>query len=109
MAYSTLEKKEMKLKVVRDDDNNTAELVITELEDASIKLANESVDDIKILFEKIFVYIVKEKKLINFQLEDQHSKDLFQEVADDIVSQLNSEINQSETDFIKILNLSQSE
>ena len=42
--------------------------------------------------------------MIQFFLNDS-SQDLFYEVANDIIVQLNSEIKQSENDFIKIFKL----
>ena len=45
-----------------------------------------------------------EKELISLELKDEKN-DLFHEVAEDIIDQLNSEIEQSKSDLIKIIDL----
>ena len=79
-------------------------LIFNELRELKINLSDSSVEDIKNLFNSIFDTIVDEKELISLELKDEKN-DLFHEVAEDIIDQLNSEIEQSKSDLIKIIDL----
>lgn len=98
-----LEEKQIKVTIIREEDDTRVELFLEEIA-AKVELTNSTVEDIKSLFDSIYEYIVKNKKMIQFELND-GSKDLFYEVTSDIISQLNSEIKQSENNFIKIFKL----
>lgn len=79
-------------------------LQFKELNSLNINLSDSSVEDIKYLFNNIFDSIVEENKLIVFELTDE-KKDLFYEVAVDIITHLNLEIEQSKSDLEKIIQL----
>lgn len=100
-----LEEKQIEVSIIREKDDARVELFLEEI-DARVELTNSTVEDIKSLFDSIYEYIVENKKMIQFELND-GSKDLFYEVASDIIVQLNSEIKQSENNFIKIFKLEQ--
>lgn len=87
------------------DGSNIVELVIEELNNIAIRLTDNNVDDIEKFFNSIFMKVIENEKLVEFNLEDSIN-DLFKEVAYDIVMQINSEIKQSESDFEKIIELS---
>lgn len=93
----------VKVEIFREKDKK-ASLIFKELENLEINLSDSSVDDIKNLFNSIFDNIVEEEELIVLELIDEES-DLFHEVAEDIINQLNSEIQQSKSDLIKIIDL----
>lgn len=98
-----LEEVQVDVSIVRENDDSKVELFLKEI-DSKVELTNSSTEDIKSLFDSIYEYIVNNKKMIQFNLNDS-SQDLFYEVANDIIVQLNSEIKQSENDFIKIFKL----
>ena len=52
----------------------------------------------------IFDYIVEEKKLIKFILEDE-KQDLYNEIVLDVLEQINNEISASKENFEKIFDL----
>ena len=98
-----LEEIQIDVSIVREKDDVKVELILEEI-DSKVELTNTSTEDIKSLFDSVYEYIVSNKKMIQFFLNDS-SQDLFYEVANDIIVQLNSEIKQSENDFIKIFKL----
>ncbi|TNU82528.1 hypothetical protein [Lactococcus cremoris] len=98
-----LEEVQVDVSIVREKDDAKVELFLREI-DSKVELTNSSTEDIKSLFDSIYEYIVNNKKMLQFNLNDS-SQDLFYEVANDIIVQLNSEIKQSENDFIKIFKL----
>ena len=98
-----LEEIQIDVSIVREKDDVKVELILEEI-DSKVELTNSSTEDIKPLFDSVYEYIVSNKKMIQFFLNDS-SQDLFYEVANDIIVQLNSEIKQSENDFIKIFKL----
>ena len=98
-----LEEIQIDVSIVREKDDVKVELILEEI-DSKVELTNSSTEYMKSLFDSVYEYIVSNKKMIQFFLNDS-SQDLFYEVANDIIVQLNSEIKQSENDFIKIFKL----
>lgn len=94
----------MKFKVNRNENNETVKFLIPDLENTSINITDSNTQDIENLFNLIFQEVIKSKKLIEFELDDSNN-DLFNEVANDIVIQINSEIKNAESDFKKIIEL----
>lgn len=94
----------MKFKVDRSENNETVKFLIPDLENSSVNITDSNTQDIENLFNLIFQEVIKRKKLIEFKLDDS-SNDLFNEVANDIVIQINSEIKNAESDFKKIIEL----
>ena len=94
----------MKFKVDRSENNETVKFLIPDLENSSIDITDSNTNDIENLFNLIFQEVIKSKKLIEFVLDDSNN-DLFNEVASDIVMQINSEIKNAESDFEKIIEL----
>lgn len=94
----------MKFKVDRSENNETVKFLIPDLENSSVNITESNTQDIENLFNLIFQEVIKRKKLIEFELDDSNN-DLFNEVANDIVIQINSEIKNAESDFKKIIEL----
>ena len=94
----------MKFKVDRSENSEIVKFLIPDLENISINITDNDTQDIENLFNLIFQEVIRSKKLIKFELDDSN-KDLFNEVADDIVNQINSEIKVAESDFEKIIEL----
>ncbi|OJJ28008.1 hypothetical protein [Campylobacter concisus] len=94
----------MKFKVDRSENSEIVKFLIPDLENISINITDNDTQDIENLFNLIFQEVIRSKKLIEFELDDSN-KDLFNEVADDIVKQINSEIKVAESDFEKIIEL----
>lgn len=94
----------LQFKVEREKNNERVKFVIPDLENIAIDITNDSSEDIEKLFNMIFYEVINNEKLIEFQLDDTEN-DLFNEVASDIVIQLNNEIKKSESDFIKLIEL----
>ena len=94
----------MKFKVDRSENNETVKFLIPDLENSSVNITDSNTEDIEILFNLTFQEVIKSKKLIEFELDDSNN-DLFNEVANDIVMQINSEIKNAESDFEKIIEL----
>lgn len=69
-----------------------------------IILSETETTDLQAFFNAIFDYILMYEKLLQFELSDT-TKDLFNEVAEDIIMQLNSEISQSEQNFEEFIQL----
>jgi len=90
------------VEIIREEEQ--VSLIFNELQDLKIDLTDSSIEDIKRLFNKIFDNIVEEKELVFLELIDEKN-DLFHEVAEDVISQLNSEIEQSKSDLTKIIEL----
>ena len=97
-----MEYRDIKVEIERSDEQ--VALVIQEWGQLKIILTNDSVDDIEIWFNTIFDKIVEERESVKFVLED-NNNDLYHEVVDDIISQMNSEIKQSENDFDRIIEI----
>lgn len=94
----------MKFKVDRSENNETVKFLIPDFENSSVNITDSNTQDIENLFNLIFQEVIKRKKLIEFELDDSNN-DLFNEVANDIVIQINSEIKNAESDFKKIIEL----
>ncbi|SKC65705.1 hypothetical protein SAMN02745115_02043 [[Eubacterium] yurii] len=94
----------MKFKVDRSENNETVKFLIPDLENSSVNITDSNTQDIENLFNLIFQEVIKRKKLIEFELDDSNN-DLFNEVANDIVIQINSEIKNAESDLKKIIEL----
>ena len=94
--------KVVRVEIFREEEQ--VSLIFNELRELKINLSDSSVEDIKNLFNSIFDTIVDEKELISLELKNEKN-DLFHEVAEDIIDQLNSEIEQSKSDLIKIIDL----
>ncbi|MDU5069999.1 hypothetical protein [Finegoldia magna] len=94
----------MKFKVDRSENNETVKFLIPDLENSSVNITDNNTKDIENLFNLIFQEVIKSKKLIEFELDDSNN-DLFNEVANDIVMQINGEIKNAESDFEKIIEL----
>lgn len=99
-----MESIKIKLKVSRSENNEIVKFLIPDLENIEINITDNNTQDIENLFNIIFQKVINDKKLIEFELEDTN-KDLFNELAEDIVKQLNNEIKNSESDFEKIIEL----
>lgn len=99
-----MESVSMEFKIIRNDESETVDFFVSELDECKIELTNSNTDDIERLYNLIFNYIIESKKLIKFNLIDD-KKDLFYEVASDIVLQLNNEIQNSESNFESIIKL----
>lgn len=99
-----MESIKMKFKVDRSENNETVKFLIPDLENSSVNITDSNTKDIENLFNLIFQEVIKSKKLIEFELDDSNN-DLFNEVANDIVMQINSEIKNAESDFEKIIEL----
>lgn len=94
----------MKFEVDRSENNETVKFLIPDLENSSVNITDSNTQDIENLFNLIFQEVIKRKKLIEFELDDSNN-DLFNELANDIVIQINSEIKNAESDFKKIIEL----
>ena len=94
----------MKFKVERSENNEIVNFWVPELENSSVNITDSNTQDIESLFNLIFQEVIRSKKLIEFELDDSNN-DLFHEVANDIVMQINSEVKNAESDFKKIIEL----
>lgn len=99
-----MESIKMKFKVDRSENNEIVNFLIPDLENISVNITDNNSEDIENLFNLIFQEIIQRQKLIEFELDDSNN-DLFNEVANDIVVQINSEIKNAESDFKKIIEL----
>lgn len=91
-----------------DGEDDPIVLVFKEFDNLEVALSESTVDDIKKLFDIVFEYISTNKKLVEFDINDSEN-DLFNQVAIDIIDQLNAEIKESEDDFTKIWELVESD
>lgn len=94
-----MEYKEIFVKIVRDED---VTLSFDSIELKDIYLSRSTTSDLEEFFNSIFEYILLNKVMLRFVLKDDN-KDFFHNVSTDIISQLNSEIKQSEANFEKIV------
>ena len=102
-----MEYKEIITTITREEkDSGTEEIriIFNDLEKFEINLSENNVEDLKKFFDIIFDYIVEEKKLIKFTLEDE-KQDLYNEIVLDVLEQINNEISASKENFEKIFNL----
>ncbi|WP_438838872.1 hypothetical protein [Streptococcus pluranimalium] len=73
--------------------------------DVTIDLADSETSDLKEFFDSVFDYIIEKKLIIQFELQNSTAKALFQQVAEDFISQINGEIKASEANFNEIIEL----
>jgi|GEM_PF-1079542 hypothetical protein len=102
-----MEYKEIITTITREEkDSGTEEIkiIFNDLEKFEINLSENNVEDLKKFFDIIFDYIVEEKKLIKFILEDE-KQDLYNEIVLDVLEQINNEISVSKENFEKIFDL----
>lgn len=103
ISENELNKSEITVKIDRESDNNVC-MLFPELDNVSVNLSNSSTADIEKLYETIFNYMIEKKTNIEFHLDDDNT-DLFQEVANDIIIQMNSELDKSEEKLVEVINL----
>lgn len=89
---------------IAKNDDDSVELKFEQNIFNSIVLTDTSTKDLEKFFNEIFDHIINEKEIFEFELKDD-GNDLFSEVAEDIISQLNSEIKHTENDFNEIFQL----
>jgi Mg2+ and Co2+ transporter CorA len=92
------------VKIERGDEaagDTKVGLIFAELDNLAVALSDSGVDDIKKLFDAVFEYIIRNRRIVEFSLEESEN-DLFYQVSVDIIDQLNSEIKESEDNFEKI-------
>lgn len=99
MVLNKTEKIEVRIN--RDEQKNCS-LVIPDLENVTISLSNSETVDIEQFFNKVFKWVIENKRLINFYTNDEEN-DLYNEITKELISQLNNEIKQSENDFDAII------
>lgn len=75
----------------------------SEILSSSINLESEDITDLKDFFDKIFDYVIRTGKLIEFKLDNRTDKTLFQVVAEDLIKQVNAEIKDSANNFEEII------
>ena len=78
-------------------------------EDVLVELTDSKVEDIKTLFDNIFDTIIQDKKYLIFKLDDDEKTDLYHDVAEQIIDQINSEIDQSKNNINRIWRLTDKE
>lgn len=102
---SNLREKEMIVNIEEKIRGNESEVYfkVVELDDLLINLSSSDVKDIREFFNRVFDFIVEEEKLITFKL-DTNERDLFYEVAQDMVDYINQEIQSSEENFLRLIN-----
>lgn len=88
-----------------DGSNSPVSLIFKLKKDVSVVLTDSGVEDIKALFDEIFDAMIQDKKYLIFELDDGGKTDLYHDVADQIINQLNSEINQSKNNIERIWQL----
>ena len=105
-SSNNLDTKELKVKIIRGNVEDGDESVILDFSDlkVQVELSDDSIQDIKNLFDNVFEYITENKKLIQFVLDDT-TNDLFNHVSQDVIDQLNAEIKESEADFKNVWDL----
>lgn len=97
-----MEYKNISVTILRNEE---VSLEFSDLRLDKIIITKEGTDDISKFFNQIFDFIVNNNELIEFKLDDDDYNDLFHDVATDIVNQLNSEVKLSETNFVRIIEL----
>ncbi|MDQ0300539.1 hypothetical protein J2S78_003007 [Salibacterium salarium] len=89
---------------LEDQRNEEVNFIVEDLDKIKISLSDENINDIKKFYDRVFEYIISEKKLIEFQLRCEKNN-LYSEVASDIIDHLNNEIKQSQENFEQIISL----
>lgn len=72
-------------------------------EEFVLNLSKSDVVDIKTFFNNVFDYIIDHNTLIEFELNDSNDGELLHKVSLEIIEQLNSEIRDSESNFIELI------
>ncbi len=106
-SSETLPIKQITVKINRGDEGTGDEsvvLIFEELDRLEVALSDSTTADIAALFNAAFDYISSKKALIEFKLDDTEN-DLFNQVSQDIIDQLNTEIHDSEDNFVRIWQL----
>lgn len=106
-----MEMKTVSVKLNKEDIEGSVKVSLTceEIEDfPEIILSNDSTSDLKDFFNKIFDYIIDNNELLKFQFSDKGNT-LFEKVAEDIINQINSEIKQSEENFVEFIKMKTTE
>lgn len=85
----------------RDKDSSSVNLLFKELDGMKVDLTDSSINDIKTLFDRVFDYMIDNRWLVEFELDDAKN-DLYHDVSKDIIDQLNSEIAESKDNIEKI-------
>lgn len=103
---NNLEKEVMSVELIEintEKGKNTRKLIINDLNKMEIDLTDNDTKDIQIFFNSIYTYIIEKEKLIKFELIDNNKRDLFYEVSVELIEHINYEIEQSETNFIELI------
>lgn len=80
-------------------------MVFDEFNSYKISLTKKTSSDIEEFFNLVFDEVINKQKLLNFVLKDDDNIDLFHEVAEDIINQLNGEIVSSKANFDQIITI----
>lgn len=99
--------KVIKVTIERDKDeaeSGKVKLKFVDLDNTQVDLTDSNIDDIKELFNAIFIYMVDNRQILKFEIDDSKN-DLFFDVSKDIINQLNSEIAESKNDLERIWSL----
>lgn len=103
-----METKKIKVNLDRTKDEKdellSVSMIFEGLGNVKLTLSESSTTDVEELFNCIFDKVIQDETLFDFYLEDNQA-DLFKEVSEDILVQLNYEINQSESNFEEIIAL----
>ena len=84
--------------IIERDENKKCTIRIPDLNNTNINLSESSTDDIEEFFNNVF----DNKMMIEFFTNDKEN-DLYNEVAQELILQLNQEIAQSENIFEEII------
>ena len=99
MAY-----KKIILKIDKGESQEDDVILYAEsYEEFVLNLSKSDVVDIKTFFNNVFDYIIVHNTLIEFELNDSNDGELLHKVSLEIVEQLNSEIRDSESNFIELI------
>lgn len=88
--------------IIKRDENRNCRLIIPDLQNITINLYSSDTNEIESFFNSVFKWVIDNKKLVSFYTEDKEI-DLYNEIAKELISQLNNEIKQSEKDFDAII------
>ena len=92
-----------------DESKSSINLIFKFDKDVLVELTDSKVEDIKTLFDNIFDTIIQDKKYLIFKLDDNEKTDLYHDVAEQIIDQINSEIDQSKNNINRIWRLTDKE
>lgn len=88
-----------------DESKTSVNLVFGMTEDILVDLTNSEIKDIKALFNEIFDMMIQRKSYLVFELDDGGKTDLYHDVAEQIITQINSEISQAKDNINQIWEL----